>query len=208
MKPFAFLVAALTLLVLTLSASAKFDSGLVNVALAGRPGKESAVTGKAVIGANDDKWNIVQGDKGDHVQINDSNDELTDVAITFSSDGAFDVGERSGFAATKWANLMRRYIYARTPHKYTVVISGLTRGATYDLVLYSGSDAERSTRFTVGKESQTTINVPDKAELAQGVNYARFTATADNDGNVTILFEAAPKTPEGNFNGLQIAPKK
>jgi hypothetical protein len=206
MKRCGTLVAVLAFLSLTLPALAKFDAGLINVALGGRPGKEGAPSGKAVLGADRDKWNVVDGAQGDHVQINDSSDELTDVTITYSSDGVFDAGAGGGLVGTPWEKLMRRYLHSRFARK--IVVSGLTRGGTYDLVVFSASNADgRRTRFSVGKESQTTTFRADKQELASGVNYARFTATADADGNVTITYEAPDGYGEGNINGLQIAAK-
>ena len=76
------------------------------------------------------------------------------------------------------------------------------------MVLYSASNTnDRKTKFTIGAESKTTTYSMDKKELTEDVNYAKFTATADADGNLVITYEGVDGG-EGNLNGFQIEPAK
>ena len=55
------------------------------------------------------------------------------------------------------------------------------------------------------KDSKTTVYAMDNKELTADVNYARFTVTADADGNLEFTFEGVDG--EGNLNAIQLTPK-
>lgn len=185
---------------LATSAWAKFDAGLINISLGN---KEIVPEGKAVLGADGDKWNAPDGDTGEKIDLTDAKGEHVDVTLTFNANGKYDA-DNAGFVGTAWEKLLRHYVYTIDP--LTVTLSGLTANAKYDLILYSASNTDgRKTKFTIGTESKTTTYVMDKKELEDGVNYAKFTATADADGTLTITFEGVDGA-EGNLNGLQITP--
>ena len=195
--------AAMVLVGMAGRAQAKFDAGLLNVSFGN---KDVVPEGKALAGAAADKWNAEDGASGDKVELTDAKGGKTDAKVTFESDGVWDAPDDAGFLGTPYEKLLRHYIYAKEVRKVT--LSGLTPGAEYDLIVYSASNTDgRKTKFTVGKESKTTTYAIDKKELAEGVNYAKFTATADTDGNVVISFEGVGDDSEGNLNGLQIGPK-
>jgi hypothetical protein len=195
--------AALALLSFAASAQAKFDSGLINLSLGN---KDIVPTGKYVAGAEGDKWNAPDGATGDKVELTNAKGDKTDVKVTFDSDGVWDAADDAGFLGTKFEKLLRHYLYAKETRKVT--LSGLTPGAQYDLIVYSASNTDtRKTKFTVAKETKTTTYATDKKELTEGVNYAKFTATADADGNLLLTFEGEGGDTEGNLNGLQITPK-
>jgi len=183
------------------NAQAKLDSGMVNVSLGN---KDLVPVGKAAVGTADDKWNGLDGASGDKVALTDAKGDKTDVTITYTGDGVYDAAD-AGFVGTPWENLLRHYLYTKAPVKIT--LSGLTPKTDYVLVVYSASNTDgRKTKFTVAKDVKTTTYSTDKKELADGVNYAKFTATADADGNVTITVEGVDDG-EGNLNGLQISPQ-
>jgi hypothetical protein len=186
---------------LTATAQAKFDAGLINVNFGN---KDLTQTGKAVLGTADtDKWNSPDGAKGDKVAVTDAKGEKTDATITYDAAGVYDA-EDAGFVSTPWENLLRDYLYATDAKKLT--IAGLTPSAKYDLVLYSASNMDgRKTKFTVGKDSDTVTYAMEQKELVEHVNYSKFTATADAEGNVVVTFEGVDGA-EGNFNGFQISP--
>ena len=67
----------------------------------------------------------------------------------------------------------------------------------------------RATRFTVGGQSRTTTFTAEEKGLVEEVNYASFTVTADRDGKLEIIYVGGNgDRPEGNLNGLQLAPVK
>ena len=193
---------SLVMMVAATQAQAKLDGGLIDVSFGN---KENVPSGKAVLGADADKWNAMDGANGDKVALTNAKGDATDVKVTFASEATWDSDE-AGFIGTPFEKLLRHYLYTKDAKKVT--LSGLTPNAAYDLIVYSASNAEdRKTKFTVGKDSKTTTYAKDKKELADGVNYAKFTATADADGSVTITYEGAGDDGEGNFNGLQISPQ-
>jgi hypothetical protein len=194
-------ILSVALLVLsTAAAQAKFDAGLVNVSFGN---KDSVPSGKAVVGADNDKWNAMDGASGSKVALTDAKGEKTDVTVTYEAAGIWDAND-AGFAGTPWANLLTHYLHSVEASKVT--LAGLTPKATYDLVVYSASNSDgRKTKFTVDKDSKTTVYATEKKELTADVNYARFTATADADGNVVITFEGVDG--EGNLNAIQLTPK-
>jgi hypothetical protein len=184
-------------------AFANFSTGLISVKLGSRRGAE--VSGKAVLGEDKDKWNMLEGGQGNSVAVSTTTDDLTDVKISYNSDGAFDAGD-AGFADTKYGPLLRNYLHSKQAS--VVRITGLTPGAQYDLVVFSASNTNgRRTAFTVGKETKITTYKSDVKDLTDGVNYARFTCTADDKGVVTIYYSAGGRGDEGNINGLQLTPK-
>ncbi len=179
---------------------AKFDAGLVNVSFGN---KDSVPSGKAVVGADNDKWNPMDGASGSKVALTDAKGEKTDVTVTYEATGTWNA-EDGGFAGTPYADLLTHYLHSVEASKVT--LSGLTPKATYDLVVYSASNSDgRKTKFTVDKDSKTTVYAMDNKELTAEVNYARFTATADADGNLEFTFEGVDG--EGNLNALQLTPK-
>ncbi len=189
------------LVLITATAQAKFDAGLIDVSFGN---KDSVPSGKAVVGADKDKWNAMDGASDSKVALTDAKGEKTDVTVTYDAAGVWDAND-AGFAETKYAKLLSHYLYSNDAKKVT--LSGLTGKATYDLVVYSASNNDgRATKFTVGKDSKTTTYALDKKELAEGVNYARFTATADADGKVEITYEGVDGS-EGNLNAIQLTPK-
>ena len=193
------LLIALLLLGLAGAVQAKFDSGLVNISLGN---KDSVYEGKGVLGADKDKWNAMDGANGDKVAVTDAKGGKTEVTFTWASDGTYDADD-AGFNGTPYEKLLRHYLFA---HSNKVTISGLTPKAEYDVVVFSASNSNgRTTKFTIGKDSKSTTYDSDKKELQDGVNYARFTATADADGNIVITYEA--DDGEGNLNAVQITPK-
>jgi hypothetical protein len=184
MSKMATILSVVVLVLIATTAHAGFDAGLLNVSFGN---KKSVPSGKAVVGADKDKWNAMDGASGSKVALTDAKGEKTDVTVTYEADGTWDAND-AGFADTPYAKLMSHYLHSKEPRKVT--LSGLTPKATYDLVVYSASNSDgRKTKFTVGKESKTTAYAIDTKELAAGVNYARFTATADADGKVEITFE-------------------
>ena len=201
MGKMATILSVAVLVLIAAIAQAGFDAGLVNVSFGN---KDSVPSGKAVVGADNDKWNPMEEASGSKVPLTNAKGEKTDVTVTYAAAGTWDAND-AGFADTKYAKLLSHYLYSKDPSKVT--LSGLTPKATYDLVVYSASNSDgRKTKFTVGKESKTTAYALDNKELAEGVNYARLTATADAAGNVELTFEAGDDG-EGNLNAIQLTPK-
>lgn len=188
-------------------AQAKFDVGLINVSFGS---KDIVPEGKAATGADADKWNCPDGATGENVDLTDAKGEKSDVKVTYAAGGVWDAPD-AGFIGTAWEKLLRKYLY--TGEARTVTLSGLTPNAHYDLYLYSASNADnRQTKFTVGTDTKITVYKTENKELAETVNFAKFSATADADGKVTITYEGVGANDgepgEGNLNGLQIAPAK
>ncbi len=180
-------------------AQAGFDAGLVNVSFGN---KGAAYEGKAVAGADGDKWNAPDGDRGEKIKLVDAKEKVTDVTLTFAATGTWDA-EDAGFVGTNWEKLLRHYIFANEPQ--SIALSGLTPGAKYDVIVYSASNTDgRKTKISIGDDAKTTTYSMEKKELADGVNYAKLTASADADGTLTVKFEGVDG--EGNVNGLQIMP--
>jgi len=185
--------------------NAKFDAGLINVSFGS---KDIVPEGKAATGADKDKWNCPDGASGDNVELTDAKGDKSDVKVSYAAAGAYDAPD-AGFIGTAWEKLLRKYLYSNEAK--TVTLTGLTPGAHYDLYLYSASNADnRQTKFTVGTDMKITVYKTDNKELMDTVNYAKFTATADADGKVTITYEGLAanegEVGEGNLNGLQITP--
>jgi len=199
------ILAAATILSLSGLASiahAKFDAGLLDISFGN---KDIVPDGKYVLGADGDKWNTPEGDNGDSVALTDAKGEKSDATVTYAAAGTYDAPD-AGFVGTPFEKLLRKYLHTMDAKQVTV--AGLTGGAKYTVVLYSASNAnDRKTKFTIGTESKTTSYEMDKKELADGVNYASFTATADADGKLTITYEGVDGG-EGNLNGIQIEPAK
>jgi hypothetical protein len=199
------ILAAITIFSLTGIASvahAKFDAGLLDISFGN---KDIVPDGKYVLGADGDKWNTPEGEKGEKVELTDAKGEKTDANVTYAANGTYDAPD-AGFVGTPFEKLLRKYLHTNDAKQVTV--AGLTGGAKYTVVLYSASNAnERKTKFTIGSESKTTTYDMEKKELADGINYATFTATADADGNLVISYEGVDGG-EGNLNGLQIEPAK
>lgn len=195
--------AVIAILCAAAPAWANFSTGLISVCLGG--GRAAKFEGKGVLGEDKNKWNMLAGGQGVKVGVVDVNEDLTDVSLTFTSDGAFSAAD-GGFSDTKFDPLFRSYLHARNNGRVTIL--GLTPNAEYDLVVYSGSNTNgRRTTFTVGKESKTTTYKAEVRDLTEGVNYARFVITADAQGTATVYYGSAGRGDEGNINGLQISPK-
>jgi len=191
----------------TAPAAAIVHDGMINV---GFGNKDVVQSGKAAVGAAGDAWNAPDGARGEKLALADVNGAKTSVTITFDADRTYDAKNDSAFLHGPWENLMRHYLVATQARKVT--LEGLAPGAAYSLYLYSASNPGgegRATRFTVGHESKTTTFTMEQKELAEGVNYARFTVTADQDGRLEIGYVGDNgDRPEGNLNGLQLAPVK
>ena len=115
------------LLVLVAPAMAKFDEGLINISWGNA---ELQPTGKAVLGADTDKWNALEGEKGDKDTLANQKGEKTEVTATFAAAGTYDAATDGGFVGTKWENLLRKYLHTREVSKVT--LAGLTPGAALD----------------------------------------------------------------------------
>jgi hypothetical protein len=188
-------------LVLVAPAVAKFDEGLINISWGNA---ELQPTGKAVLGADDDKWNALEGEKGDKDALKNQKGDKSEVTVTFAAGGTYDAATDGGFVGTKWENLLRKYLHTREAS--TVKLDGLTPGKKYEVVVFSASDNDgRKTKFTFGKDTATTTYKKDTKDLEEGNNYAKFTVTADDTGKIEFTFEGVDDG-EGNLNGLQIAP--
>ena len=195
-------LAAVAILTLVAPAMAKFDAGLINVSFGN---KDVVPVGKYVLGEEHDKWNTMDGATGEKAPLDNAKGDKSDATVTWSAAGVYDADD-AGFVGTPFEKLLRKYLYSNEAQKVT--INGLTPGAKYDLVAYSASNqGDRKTKFTIGGESKTTTYAIDNKELADGVNYAKFTATADADGNLILTYEGVDGA-EGNLNGFQIAPAK
>ena len=189
----------------TTPAVAIVHDGLINVAFGN---KDLVRTGKAVVGAEGDAWNAPDGARGEKLALSDVKGAKTGVTITFDADRTYDAQHDSPFLNGPLENLMRSYLVAIEARKVT--LEGLVPGARYSLVLYSASNPggnDRATKFTVGNQSKTTTFTKEQKELAEGVHFARFTVTADQDGRLEIGYVGDNGgRPEGNLNGLQLAP--
>ncbi len=199
------LLATIILCATVSTAHANFDAGVINVSFGS---KDLVPDGKAAIGADNDKWNCPDGANGDNVDLTNAKGEKSDVKVTFAAAGVYDAAD-AGFIGTPWEKLLRKYLYSNDAK--TVTLAGLTPKASYDLYLYSASNADgRMTKFTVGKDLKITLYQTDTKELKDRANYAKFTATADADGKVSFTYEGVPndagEAGEGTLNGLQIAP--
>lgn len=181
--------------------------GLINV---GFGNKDAVQSGKAAVGEAGDRWNAPDGSRGEKLDLTDAKGGKTGVTITFDADRTFDARNDSPFAGGPWENLMRHYLVAVEPHK--VILEGMKPGGAYCLYLYSASDPGgrgRATRFSVGGQNRTTVFDVQEKELIEGINYASFTVSADRDGKLEILYAGDNgDRPEGNLNGLQVAPVK
>ena len=184
-----------------------FHDGMINV---GFGNKDVVQSGKAVVGAAGDQWNAPDGARGEKLELTDVKGGKTSVTITFDADRTFDAKNDSPFLHGRWENLMRHYLVAIQQHKVT--LEGLKPGAEYSLYLYSAADPGgqgRATRFTAGGQSRTTTFTTEEKGLVEEVNYATFTVTADRDGKLEIIYVGGNgDRPEGNLNGLQLAPVK
>jgi Ca2+-binding RTX toxin-like protein len=88
----------------------------------------------------------------------------------------------------------------------TVTFSGLNAGASYQVILYSGSDTSgREGIFTVDGSVVSSIFQTNVSTFQPGVNYVAFDATADSGGNLEINFDA-PAGSEADLNGIQLRP--
>jgi hypothetical protein len=188
-------------------AAAIVHDELINV---GFGNKDVVQSGKAVVGAAGDHWNAPDGGKGEKLELTDVKGGKTGVRLTFEADHTYDAKTDTPFAHGPFENLMRHYLVALPRGKVT--LDGLKPGAEYGLYLYSAADPGgngRATRFTIGDKSRVTTFSSDEKELVEGVNYAAFTVTADRDGKLEIAYAGDNgDRPEGNLNGMQVAPVK
>jgi outer membrane protein assembly factor BamB len=194
--------AACVILVLPGVAQADSSDGRIDVSFASG---DLVQTGPAVLGEEGDRWNAADGNRGQRIALTNVKGEKTQVRISFDADRTYDAANNSPFAGGVWENLMRKYLVATDAHKVT--LEGLTPGAPYTLVLYSGSDRSgdrRETRFSVGGQSKSATFSFEKTKFVEGVNYVRLTAAADREGRIEIAYEG--ESSEGNLNGLQLAP--
>ena len=198
---FRLIAVLLSLSFLAPAAFAKFDAGLINISWGN---KEVVPDGKAVLGADGDKWNGVDGNHEEKIELVDAKGAKSEVQVSYNGTGTYDADKEGGFVGTKFENLLRHYLHS--VEASTVTLTGLTPGAKYDLVVFSASDADgRKTKFTVGKDTATVKYDKDKKDLAESDNYAKFVATADDTGKIEFTFEGV-EGGEGNLNGLQLAP--
>jgi len=196
-------------------------SGLLNVDFGETSPTFNAIpsltySGAAVIGSAGDVWNGPQSlfaftghQSASGISLLDSTGAATAVTLGYDITGGYNSGAgTSPFDATTLAPLMRDYIYDRTDTAApgSVTLSGLTANGAYDLYLYSASDGPKETLFTVNGVNKVASSLgSNPATLTEGVNYLKYSGTADAAGDLTILFTANGTSFDGVFSGLQLA---
>lgn len=141
----------------------------------------------------------------------DSSGAATPVSVTvFKGDpeAAFAVVSTNGSIvdiATNAVDLMRDYLIAQDDASY-VVISNLTAGGIYNLVLFGAGDLDfRNTTFIVGEQSKTTTGIPlGPHGLTEGQDYVRFNGVVADGGMIRIEYLTGGESTDGNFNGFQL----
>lgn len=167
-------------------------------------------SGAAVLGASGDIWNGIGGPffspspvSATGVPLVDAANAATGVTLDYSVTGFFDAGSSTSppFFTGVAYDLLRDYAFSSGD----VTLSGLTAGTDYRVILYSSTNAAgRITEFTLSGVTQTVAPI-STSNLAEGINYANFTTTADASGQIFISFKGiGTSDSEGSLNGLQI----
>ena len=175
----------------------------------GGPNPGPTMSGAAVLGAADDRWNGIDASSGSGIPLIYANGSASAVTMTFTSAGGYDVNNYGGttpFAGTPYDALMEDYVYnGGTPQ--TITLSGLVPNSTNNLVLYNAADvpaAGRITLFTVNGNTQSSTWNGSSSTLIAGVDYVDFnSALSDGSGNLVITW-TGNGSAEGDINGLQI----
>lgn len=102
-------------------------------------------------------------------------------------------------------DLWREQLNQHDNNTGTVTLGGYNPGDLVDLYLYSGGDVGgRKANFTVnGVSTQLADSNIPRNNFVLGVDYARFTTTADAGGEIAITWSRGT-SPEGAFNGMQV----
>lgn len=175
-----------------------------------------AYTGAGVLGAAGDQWNLVLGNFSDSAPRN--NLALTDVlgaatSVTLGYTGAtgyFDASSSLSpplMGSTSYADLLDAFLY--TTGTSTFTFSGLTAGASYDLILYAIANKNgRETRVTVDGVTESVIAAATPG-LVLGSTYAEFTGViADPSGHIVIAVQGGQvgqgSGVEADVNGIQL----
>jgi hypothetical protein len=163
----------------------------------------------------------------------DSAGNLTSVALSLGINGSHSKStgdqERGGNSSA----LMSDYAFlssgnSQLVHQESGLLSGLVPSASYDLYFYGQGDKftgnvfrGQNTLFTLGGESKQTSwdgVSGGNGLMVEGVEYVRFTAVADQDGEIAFTWANVVAGPGGNvaidldgsstmfaaFNGMQI----
>ena len=206
-----------------LPARAAFDTGLINVDFNQNSTPPSPTySGAAVVGSAGDTWNAfggvtyVGGASASGAPLVLSDNSPSAVTLSYSTpDGFYDAAATSNYAASPYADLLRDQMVTNrsgTDGPASVSFGGLTPGASYTLILYSGgSDAVgRNTSFTVNGVTQDTI-AGHSNTLVAGENYVSYNATADAAGGLAFTFTSVPDGTftnfDGDLSGIQLAPQ-
>ncbi len=173
-------------------------------------------SGAALIGSAGDVWNGPQTlfafsghQSASGIALLDSTGAATAVTLGYDVTGGYNSGAgTSPFDATTLAPLMRDYLYDRTDTAApgSVTLSGLTANGAYDLYLYSAADGPKETLFTVNGVNKVASTLgSNPSTLTEGVNYVKYSGSADASGDLTIIFSANGTSFDGVFSGLQLA---
>lgn len=182
-------------------------------------------------------WNSIarqaREDTVDSGYLLDSAGNLTSVALSLGINGSHSKStgdqERGGNSSA----LMSDYAFLSSGsnqlvHQESGLLSGLVPSGSYDLYFYGQGDKftgnvfrGQNTLFTLGGESKQTSwdgVSGGNGLMVEGVEYVRFTAVADQDGEIAFTWANVVAGPGGNvaidldgsstmfaaFNGMQI----
>jgi hypothetical protein len=159
--------------------------------------------GTAVLGGG--TWNGVGGDQNG-VTVSglfDSTGLATAVSLSISPSGYYDATDGGNTPAGDADSLLRDYRNRDGNNPFTVTLTGLSIGATYDLVLYGAGDQPDQGSIFSGALTGTTT-AAQRDSYVQGVNYIRGLAVADSNGSLVIT--VSPNASQYSvMNGLQIS---
>lgn len=178
----------------------------------GQGGNGPTQSGAAVVGSAGDVWNGLgitasEGNTFTASSIaNSTGAEVSGVSVSYPrwSYNATQSNNSYPFAGTDYANLMGGTLVDAGNH--TVSISGLAAG-TYNLYVYSGSAGDGQNRVTTFNANGLTASVGpnnNASTLIAGQNYALLTPVVTDTGVLTIAFNRAAGSGEGNFSGFQL----
>ena len=198
-------------------------------------GLANSYSGEAVIGNPTDYWNIIPGSAGTTGPkiLKDTKGVVSLASLTFSytADGYKNATvDQTGFAPTKYAELMSNYIYsvATTNNPFdTLTFSGLEASKDYGIYVLTQSELYTTKNGKLipsnnsgdGQQLKLTINGTDHVQsvvsdgaassFIEGQNYLKFDAKTDASGKLVIKYSSAvpsASSPQNRavLNGIQV----
>ena len=231
MKYFKSLMLAAALMGLSSVTSYAGTTAYYDIRFGGANVEPLSYSGDAAIGNINDYWNILEaknsltGDFGTRTPLILKNTwgEASDVTLnfTYTAEGVANLAlPRTGFSGTRYAELMRSYVFSDSSNK--MVFAGLKANTLYGF--YVLTQSERIINGDEGDEGdgqklKLTINGTDHVQsvesdgnastFIEGQNYLKFDAKTDASGNLEIAYSSASpeeEAPENRavINGIQV----